>query len=413
MKQKLVALVVLTLCFASSVVRAADRYVTTNGTGSGASWAEPANLYVGVTGATNCTVWVSNGVYQLTSQITVTNFTIKSFGANGAVDRNGTIIDGNNYAGKAVTNRCFTLSHSNAVVEGLTITNGYVTALGGGGVYMTAGTLRNCLVTGNGSTNANGGGVYAAGATCVISNCDLFFNASYGVGAGAWLTTSAQLKNSRVYFNRGLIAASYGGGVYLQTGALLYGCEIVSNSLPNVSSTYGGGVCINSANATVRNCLIVGNVANHGAGVGCMQFGGVVESCTIFGNTGYAGQGVDTTWHAQTVHIRNTICRNQVVSYADGATFYITNSCLASTNIVKSFGSGNFTNDPKFVNSAVLDLRLTSSSPCINTGTNQVWMTGALDLVGAPRLDWRDGLVDMGAYEYVPLRPSGTLMMIR
>jgi hypothetical protein len=125
----------------------------------------------------------------------------------------------------------------------------------------------------------------------------------------------------------------------------------------------------------------------------------------------YAGGSV-----AQFALIRNTICYSNItdVQIYHGHNItnsLVTNSCVTATNNL--VGGGNITNNPQFVNYAGGNLQLLKTSLCINTGTNQVWMTGALDLVGAPRLDWRDGLVDMGAYEYVPLRPSGTLMMIR
>ena len=46
--------------------------------------------------------------------------------------------------GKTVTNRCFSLTHASALVEGLTITNGSARTNDclGGGVYLSAGTLR-------------------------------------------------------------------------------------------------------------------------------------------------------------------------------------------------------------------------------------------------------------------------------
>ncbi len=60
-------------------------------------------------------------------------------------------------------------------------------------------------------------------------------------------------------------------------------------------------------------------------------------------------------------------------------------------------GAGNMTADPLFVNAAQGDYRLQTSSPCVNAGTNQVWMAGAVDRDGAPRIQW--SVVDIGAYE--------------
>jgi len=45
------------------------------------------------------------------------------------------------------------------------------------------------------------------------------------------------------------------------------------------------------------------------------------------------------------------------------------------------------------------DYRLRANSPCVNTGTNQGWMTNSYDLDGRMRI--RYGTVDMGAYEAI------------
>jgi len=70
--------------------------------------------------------------------------------------------------------------------------------------------------------------------------------------------------------------------------------------------------------------------------------------------------------------------------------------CL-ETPTLSATGVGNITNAPLFVNEAAGDYHLAAGSPCINAGTNQDWMIGALDLAGLPRI--ASGTVDMGAYE--------------
>ena len=57
-------------------------------------------------------------------------------------------------------------------------------------------------------------------------------------------------------------------------------------------------------------------------------------------------------------------------------------------------GTGNIASDPDFVNG----YHLGAGSPCIDTGTNQAWMTTATDLDGNPRI--ANGIVDMGAFEF-------------
>ncbi len=83
---------------------------------------------------------------------------------------------------------------------------------------------------------------------------------------------------------------------------------------------------------------------------------------------------------------------------------------MMSTSVVVAGSSVNTTNDPQFVSVAGKDFHLKSTSPCINTGTNQVWMNGATDLDGQRRKDPVYGIVDMGCYEYAT---KGTLFIIR
>jgi hypothetical protein len=67
-------------------------------------------------------------------------------------------------------------------------------------------------------------------------------------------------------------------------------------------------------------------------------------------------------------------------------------------------GVGNITNAPLFVDANNwADLRLLPDSPCIDAGNND-YVTSLTDLDGNPRI--QNGIVDMGAYEFVPLPPT-------
>ena len=68
-------------------------------------------------------------------------------------------------------------------------------------------------------------------------------------------------------------------------------------------------------------------------------------------------------------------------------------------------GAGIISVDPGFVDFSGGNFRLVVNSPCINTGSNENWMTGgAVDLDGRTRIQY--GTVDMGAYERIR---SGTI----
>ena len=73
-------------------------------------------------------------------------------------------------------------------------------------------------------------------------------------------------------------------------------------------------------------------------------------------------------------------------------------------------GNNSIPADPRFINAAKGDYRLRGSSPCIDAGLNQAWMSGAIDLDGHDRIAPGTGRVDIGAYEYTPFR---TLMIVR
>ena len=85
---------------------------------------------------------------------------------------------------------------------------------------------------------------------------------------------------------------------------------------------------------------------------------------------------------------------NPRLSYANhiGGTL---NFCC--TTPMPTHGTGNITNEPRFVNLATGNLRLQPSSPCIDAGSN-AYVSAPTDLDGRPRVIGRN--VDMGAYEY-------------
>jgi len=286
------------------------------------------------------TVSIADGTYGLSSPVRITKG-IRVRGASG--DPSAVVLDG------AGTNRGFYMSHSNAVLECLSVANSWAATEAAGGIVDFGGTLRNCIVRDNTSAGRYGGlyvrGVSlatnctivhnSAGITAVasgvmveggeIANCTIASNtAAYwsnggGVAVGKGRVSSCTIIHSGDTNSQGggldLFAGSVasncfiawntagtGGGAYLfdtydGPPALLTDCTIVSNR-----AAWGAGVGVESPNI-VRRCRVEGNQADlYGGGVLCYDSptysGGLredsllVSACLITGNTASIGGGV-------------------------------------------------------------------------------------------------------------------------
>ena len=185
----------------------------------------------------------------------------------------------------------------------------------------------------------------------------------------------------------------------------------------------GGGVYV-AGDTTIRNCLFIGNGTGNGGGSdpwtplgtyggnsgrggnggGLWSAGAVAANCTIWGSTlgsgGWGGSwpygpGADGTGGGAYGGTLN----NCIIYYNTGSSgpnyFWSALNYCCTTPLPP--GPGNTNSDPMFVNVSSNDYHLLPSSPCINTGINQDWMTNATDLDGNPRIIC--GVVDMGAFE--------------
>ena len=123
---------------------------------------------------------------------------------------------------------------------------------------MNGGLVVDCLIANNVAQDylgGRGGGVYITAGT--VRGCAVTNNLADGVDAD----------------NAGDPVAR-GGGMFLDGGGLVENCVIAANT-----ATYGGGVYV-TGEGTVRNCLI----AHNRLGGGVYMNGGRVESCTIATN---------------------------------------------------------------------------------------------------------------------------------
>ncbi len=336
-----------------------------------ASWATAAtNIQAAVDAAaaqswTN--VWVSNGTYYLTNEVAISApMTVRSWN-NGALDRDGTVVDGN-YPNS--TNRCFWLEHAQTVLRGFTITRGYVSgstyAGYGGGVFVTNATLDDCLVISNQA--AYGGGVYVRQG--LVTNCVIATNMThYAHGGGAMVGPDGIMANTLVSNNLAILSA---GGVYADGAGIVTGCVVAGNtalsvgggvyaingpSIANVeilnnTASSGGGLEI--TNAIARGCLVYGNTSispsrssnRGGAGVR-LWANALVEDCIISNNNAY-GVGGGVAVCGGTVQncliAGNTAGERGETSYAGAGVFYyqpgLVENCRIVSNTAASQGGG-------------------------------------------------------------------------
>jgi parallel beta-helix repeat protein len=159
------------------------------------------------------------------------------------------------------------------------------------------------------------------------------------------------LNNCLVYSN----SANFGGGLYVSTA---YNCVISGNSAANS----GGGSQISDLN----NCTVINNSATTSGG-GVYQ--GNLNNCIVWFNSAPGSN-----------------------PNIDGSV--TANHCCSTPALG---GTGNITNSPQFVSLATGNVRLSSTSPCINSGDNAFAPSGP-DPDGNPRIS--GGTVDVGAYEF-------------
>ncbi len=220
-------------------------------------------------------------------------------------------------------------------------------------VYLTSGAVLAGFTLTQGATPAggDGGGVCCESSSAVVSNCVLTANSAYDCGGGAYYGT---LNNCTLTGN----SAGAGGGALNGT---LNNCTLTGNS-----ASYGGG----ANGCTLNNCTLTGNSAQYfGGGI----YGGTLNNCIVYYNSAPYGYAANYT--------------SETLSY----------NCCTTPMPLPTWGTGNITNAPLFVDYAGGNLRLYRNSPCINAGRN-AYVSLATDLDGNPRIV--GGTVDVGAYEF-------------
>ena len=283
---------------------------------------------------------------------------------------------------------------STATIEGLRITGGNATRLGGawgdagGGIYAAFGSpiIRQCTIVSN--TAQRGGGVFLAqGYTTFTGNTVISNSATLGGGgllayysSGDWLDGNVFISNTSMS----------GGGVYLSSGVNRNWKVRLTNNViaDNRATGNGSGLYAAGGNYGLWHTTVARNTGGDGSGI---YVAGISIGLT---NTIIASQtvGIYTTTGA-TATLESTLWPNG--AWANRADW-------SGTGVVYS-GTANVRGEPAFIDPLHGDYHIDYASAAINAGVNGSIGT---DLDGEPRPF--AGGYDIGADEFVA-QPQLTL----
>lgn len=282
----------------------------------------------------------------------------------------------------------------------------------GGGIRIQGGSplVWNCIIRDN-NADVTGGGIATSAAQPIIVGCAFLENFAASGGAIGNRTSFTTVVNGQFFQN----GATSGGAVYNAIGATL----------------------------RIANCLFTGNLASSGGAINNnIQASAIVSNSTFSNNSADAGSvgGILNATASSLLTLSNSILWN---NDANGLVDFDTQIGLAVGIATVDYtciqglpgdfpGNGNIADNPNFIDPAGPDdllgtpdddLRLASSSPCIDAAANSLIaddfadLDGDLDtseplpidLIGNPRRidvstvrdtgQGRAPIVDMGAYE--------------
>ena len=342
--------------------------------------------------------------------------------ANNTAETKGGGMYNHNNSSPALTNSSFTNN----------------TALLGAGMYNfidTAPTLTNCVFEGN-SASGRGGAMYNTGTNPPgltrpkITGCTFIGNLAISpIGEGGAIYSSVNaspdLTDCRFIGNRATVAggamATYAPGS--DPPFLMTNCTFIGNAC---AGGRGGAMhCAITGVFQLDNCLLSGNSAALGGAMSIFNTNAILTNCSFSGNEALSKGGALWIGNSANITVTNSILwGNRVVDTGatdesaqiqlDDGTVDATFSCLEGLGTLFA-GEGNIGTDPRFADAVGADgivgtddddVRLTTDSPCINTGNNAVIVT-QVDLDGGVRIN--NDTVDMGAYESPFVAPIPTV----
>lgn len=179
----------------------------------------------------------------------------------------------------------FDVAAGTVTISGLTISDGFVIAAGGGIFNAGTLTLTNATVSGNAANICCGGGIYNNLGTMTLNNVTVSGNHTAGSGGGIGNDGTMTITDSTV---SGGSAGGGGGGIF-NAGTMTITNTTVSG---NNANGVGGGIGT-SGTLTLSNSTVSGNSGAFGGGVGA-EVATTISNSTISGNMAATeGAGLD------------------------------------------------------------------------------------------------------------------------
>jgi hypothetical protein len=229
---------------------------------------------------------------------------------------------------------------------------------GGGAYFSHSHTQLNGNMILSNTAPYRGGGVYSAhGATFLCNNIiqgNAVTDSLWGQGAGLYFFyNNTTLAYNIIVHNTANATQAEGGGVYLEGGpdkVVLFSGNLISG---NVATTRGGGLSLFNNIATLRNDVLIGNVAQSGSGMNLAFTDATLVNTIVSGNQANDGNGIYIKastirlLHATIAHIAGSAESGIYVtnySYEDDtrpSIVALTNTIVASHTVGISVTGGN------------------------------------------------------------------------
>jgi hypothetical protein len=304
---------------------------------------------------------------------------------------------------------------NNAILDGFTITAGNANGSVfphdvGAGMRNESSSPRlvNCMFAANSAGGVGGGMHNNENSKPMLTDCIFSRNTAdnYGGGMSNW-SSAPEMINCTFTGNQ---AGNSGGGMdNYKSAPRLTDCTFTNNSVTGAGS---GMLNSENSNPILTNCLFSRNSAgNYGGGMSNWSSAPEMVNCTFTNNlAGKGGGGIDNYDNSNPTVTNCVLWGNIAPSNPQIHNYGAVSVTVSYSDIQGGWpGVDNIDADPCFVDVSNPDpnlwnLRLKSTSPCIDRGDNNAASPAATDLDSHPRIidgDCDDvNLVDIGAYEF-------------